>query len=228
MVPHDHGPIEVVLDAKLFNAPAKIVNMQKDFPMGNDCPEETMFIDIWRQEFATQKSNFDKGNRGNDPEVMHQARTRAAVGYLRRITGTAGGIRYNHAEERANKPTFDARTVCCRPDPLSHEATAHRERSLINFHSRMSEMSITVTRQEDREQKGESTSPEAKLQTEKLWHNICKALLAVLPFKKVIRGFEWGETARPMPTRSRRPQMWHGACLRRKLSRLEIVEAESS
>ena len=116
--------------------------------MGKDCPEETMFIDIWGQEFAKQKSNFDKGNRNNDLEVMHQAWARAAVGYLRRITGATGSVRHKHAEERAIKPTFDARTVCCRPDPLSHEATTHRERRLINFYSRMREMSIKVTRQE--------------------------------------------------------------------------------
>ena len=147
LVPHDHVPIEVVLDAKLFNAPAKIVNMPKEFPMGNDCPEETMFIDIWRQEFAKQKCNFDKGSREDDPEEMHQAWTRAAVGYLKRITGTTGSNHHKHAEERANKPTFDTRTVCCKADPLSHEATTHRERRLINFHSRMREMSIKVTRQ---------------------------------------------------------------------------------
>ncbi len=45
--------------------------MQKEFPMGKDCPEETMFIDIWNQEFAKQKCNFDNGNRENDPCTKH-------------------------------------------------------------------------------------------------------------------------------------------------------------
>ncbi len=110
--------------------------------MGNDCPEEPTSTDIWGQEIAKQKSNFDEGNRNNDPEEMHEAWTRAAVGYLRRITGTTGSTHYKHAGERANKPTFDTRTVCCRPDPLSHEATAHRERRLVHFHSRLREISL--------------------------------------------------------------------------------------
>ncbi len=42
--------------------------MQKEFPMDKDCPEDTMYVDIWRQEFDRQKKNFDKGNQNNDPE----------------------------------------------------------------------------------------------------------------------------------------------------------------
>ena len=108
---------------------------------------------------------------------------RAAVDYIKKVTGTENDKKYRNAYKRGNKPQFVERNIITKPDPTNRTATSHQQRRLIDFHKKARALAKQAEKKEKTEEEGHPITEEAQKKYEQLWQKMCKTRGANLSYK---------------------------------------------